>query len=263
MPARERIWHTLSRDVEAAGACSRSSGRSSSAPSTTTCSRSSCRCSRCTSWRPRARAASCRSSARSSSCRSCCFPGYAGQLADIYSKRTVLVVSKSLEIVAAALGLIGVRLRPPAAHLRGAVPDRAAGDVLQPGEIRHPARDAARSRSVARKRRARDEHVRRDRARHGGRRLPVRALARASLDRSACSSSAWRSSAPRRASGSRRCPPAAPGQRIQRNPWGEIWTGIATLRRDRVLWLTVARHLVLLVPRIAAAARGDPVRQPR
>src|SRR5215813_10359927 len=34
------------------------------------------------------------------------FSGYAGQLADIYSKRTVLVVSKSLEIVAAMLGLV-------------------------------------------------------------------------------------------------------------------------------------------------------------
>src|SRR5215813_13289894 len=35
------------------------------------------------------------------------FSGYAGQLADVYSKRTVLVVSKSLEIVAATLGLAG------------------------------------------------------------------------------------------------------------------------------------------------------------
>src|SRR6478752_8236321 len=34
------------------------------------------------------------------------FSGYAGQLADVYSKRTVLIVTKSLEIVAAALGLI-------------------------------------------------------------------------------------------------------------------------------------------------------------
>ncbi len=33
------------------------------------------------------------------------FSGYAGQLADAYSKRTVLVVTKSLEIVAALLGL--------------------------------------------------------------------------------------------------------------------------------------------------------------
>src|SRR5262249_2370631 len=34
------------------------------------------------------------------------FSGYAGQLADVYSKRTVLVVSKSMEIGAAALGLV-------------------------------------------------------------------------------------------------------------------------------------------------------------
>src|SRR6202011_754229 len=34
------------------------------------------------------------------------FSGYAGQLADVYSKRTVLVVSKSLEIAAAMLGLV-------------------------------------------------------------------------------------------------------------------------------------------------------------
>jgi acyl-[acyl-carrier-protein]-phospholipid O-acyltransferase/long-chain-fatty-acid--[acyl-carrier-protein] ligase len=34
------------------------------------------------------------------------FSGYAGQLADVYSKRTVLVVTKSLEIVAAILGLL-------------------------------------------------------------------------------------------------------------------------------------------------------------
>ncbi|HEX9365889.1 MAG TPA: acyl-[ACP]--phospholipid O-acyltransferase, partial [Vicinamibacterales bacterium] len=33
------------------------------------------------------------------------FSGYAGQLADVYSKRTVLVITKSLEIVAAGLGL--------------------------------------------------------------------------------------------------------------------------------------------------------------
>jgi acyl-[acyl-carrier-protein]-phospholipid O-acyltransferase / long-chain-fatty-acid--[acyl-carrier-protein] ligase len=34
------------------------------------------------------------------------FSGYAGQLADIYSKRTVLIVTKSLEIVAAGLGFV-------------------------------------------------------------------------------------------------------------------------------------------------------------
>src|SRR5262247_1811602 len=35
------------------------------------------------------------------------FSGYAGQVADIYSKRSVLVVTKSLEIVATGLGLVG------------------------------------------------------------------------------------------------------------------------------------------------------------
>src|SRR6185369_16431766 len=38
------------------------------------------------------------------------FSGYAGQLADVYSKRTVLVVSKSVEIVAATLGLVAFLL---------------------------------------------------------------------------------------------------------------------------------------------------------
>src|SRR5262245_3540879 len=35
------------------------------------------------------------------------FSGYAGQLADIYSKRSVLVVTRSLEIIATGLGLVG------------------------------------------------------------------------------------------------------------------------------------------------------------
>src|SRR5712691_12838842 len=38
------------------------------------------------------------------------FSGYAGQVADVYSKRTVLVVTKSLEIVAASLGLVAFLL---------------------------------------------------------------------------------------------------------------------------------------------------------
>jgi len=33
------------------------------------------------------------------------FSGYAGQLADIYSKRSVLIITKSLEIVATLIGL--------------------------------------------------------------------------------------------------------------------------------------------------------------
>ena len=164
----------LPRHDSPAAACSRSCGRSSSAPSTTTCSRSSCRCSRCTPPRAQRRAGSCRSSAPCSSCRSCSSPATRDRLADVYSKRTVLVVTKSLEIVATGLGLFAF----VAGHLELTYAVlfliAAAGDVLQPGEIRHPARDAARPRPVARERRARDEHVRRDRRRHGDRQLHVR-----------------------------------------------------------------------------------------
>jgi len=38
------------------------------------------------------------------------FSGYAGQLSDTYSKRSVLVITKSLEIVAASLGLVAFLL---------------------------------------------------------------------------------------------------------------------------------------------------------
>jgi MFS family permease len=51
------------------------------------------------------------------------FSGYAGQLADVYSKRTVLVVSKSLEIVAATLERISLVRSTPAwySYARGGV----------------------------------------------------------------------------------------------------------------------------------------------
>src|SRR4029079_10496077 len=39
------------------------------------------------------------------------FSGYAGQLADVHSKRTVLIVTKSLEIDAAALGPFAIAHR--------------------------------------------------------------------------------------------------------------------------------------------------------
>jgi acyl-[acyl-carrier-protein]-phospholipid O-acyltransferase/long-chain-fatty-acid--[acyl-carrier-protein] ligase len=38
------------------------------------------------------------------------FSGYAGQVGDIYDKRSVLIVTKSLEIVAAGLGLVAFLL---------------------------------------------------------------------------------------------------------------------------------------------------------
>ena len=103
--------HSYRRHAEAPRDCSRFCGRSSSARSTTTCSRSSSRCWPCT--RPRQANAG-----RQLSLVGVVFilpfllfSGYAGQLADVYSKRTVLVVTKSLEIVAAALGLFAFMRR--------------------------------------------------------------------------------------------------------------------------------------------------------
>ena len=52
------------------------------------------------------------------------FSGYAGQLADVYSKRTVLVVTKSLEIVAAVLGLFAFISGHLELDLRRALSDR-------------------------------------------------------------------------------------------------------------------------------------------
>ena len=85
------------------------------------------------------------------------FSGYAGQLADVFSKRTVLVVTKSLEIVAATLGLVAFRDGPAGDYLRRAVPVRGSGHLLQPGEIRDSSRDSSRPRSVARQRPARND----------------------------------------------------------------------------------------------------------
>ena len=107
--------------------------------------------------------------------------------------------------------------------LRRALPDRAAGDVLQPGEIRHPPGDAARPRPVARERPARDEHVRRDRrsARRSAASCSTR-WQRPALDRRP-----GRRRRRRRRHGDELRHSARPGRRAghgasRRNPWREI-----------------------------------------
>ena len=55
------------------------------------------------------------------------------------SKRTILVVTKFLEVVVMALGMIALAAGYLAAAYRGAVSHGAALDVLQPGEVRNPA----------------------------------------------------------------------------------------------------------------------------
>ena len=167
------------------------------------------------------------------------FSGYAGQLADAFSKRTVLVVTQVARDRRDRSQPVRLRVGTAGAALRRAVPDRGAGDVLQPGEVRNPARDAARARPVARQRRAGDEHVRRDRGgrrrgdgglrgvarppvagrRHGGRRLRSSASPRASAFRACRRPRLRRASASTRGATSR--------------------SASSDLLRDRVLLLTV------------------------
>ncbi|HEY7170956.1 MAG TPA: acyl-[ACP]--phospholipid O-acyltransferase [Vicinamibacterales bacterium] len=166
------------------------------------------------------------------------FSGYAGQLADIYSKRTVLIVSKSLEIVAATLGLVAfafghlqltyvvlflIALQAtffsPAKYgiLPEMLPDRdlsRANGVLEMSTFVAIVLGTAVGGYLF--------EAWRDHLWAVG--LLVVAVAAVGT-----ASSFW-------------IPPVAaatPAQRVDRNPWGEIWTGIETLRRDRVLWLTV------------------------
>ncbi len=77
------------------------------------------------------------------------FPGYAGQLADVYSKRRVLVVSKSdfLDLVVRtarfdAQHTMSARL-PATIHTRNPRSPRNPADALSP---RHPQKDSPRFR---------------------------------------------------------------------------------------------------------------------
>jgi MFS family permease len=166
------------------------------------------------------------------------FSGYAGQLADMHSKRTVLIVSKSLEIVAATLGLVAfafghlqlsyavlflIALQAtffsPAKYgvLPEMLPDRdlsRANGVLEMSTFVAIVLGTAVGGYLFEALRAHLWVIG----------LLVVAVAVAGTGSSF---------------GIPRVPPAAPRQRLDRNPWREIWTGIATLRRDRVLWLTV------------------------
>jgi acyl-[acyl-carrier-protein]-phospholipid O-acyltransferase/long-chain-fatty-acid--[acyl-carrier-protein] ligase len=166
------------------------------------------------------------------------FSGYAGQLADVYSKRTVLVVSKSLEIVAATLGLVAflfghlqltygvlflIALQAtffsPAKYgiLPEMLPDRdlsRANGVLEMSTFVAIVLGTAVGGYLFEELRAH---------------LWLIGLLVVGV---AVVGTASSFSIPH-------VPAAAPMQRINRNPWGEIWTGLVHLRRDRVLWLTV------------------------
>jgi acyl-[acyl-carrier-protein]-phospholipid O-acyltransferase/long-chain-fatty-acid--[acyl-carrier-protein] ligase len=167
------------------------------------------------------------------------FSGYAGQLADVYSKRTVLVVTKSLEIVAAGLGLFAFM----SGHLNltyavlflialQATFFSPAKYGILPEML--PDRDLSRANGVLE--------------------MSTFVAIVAGTAIGSFMFEQWRDQlwiiglvvvgvALVGTALSTRIPavaPAAPGTAIAWNPWREIGLGIARLRQDRVLWLTVA-----------------------
>jgi acyl-[acyl-carrier-protein]-phospholipid O-acyltransferase / long-chain-fatty-acid--[acyl-carrier-protein] ligase len=166
------------------------------------------------------------------------FSGYAGQLADVYSKRTVLVVSKSLEIVAATLGLVAfafghlqltyavlflIALQAtffsPAKYgiLPEMLPDRdlsRANGVLEMSTFVAIVLGTAVGGYLFEVLQARLWVI-------GVLVVAVAVVGTLS------------------SFGIPHVPAAARPRPIDPNPWGEISTGIKALRRDRVLWLTV------------------------
>ena len=166
------------------------------------------------------------------------FSGYAGQLADVYSKRTVLIITKSLEILTALLALAAFvvgRLEitfvvlflfalqatffSPAKYgiLPEALPDRdlsRANGLLEMSTFVAIVAGTAIGSYMLEAWRAQLWLV------------GVTVVAIAVIGSAA-------------SFGIPRVPAAAPGARMRLNPMGEIVDGLKRLRRDRVLWLTV------------------------
>jgi acyl-[acyl-carrier-protein]-phospholipid O-acyltransferase/long-chain-fatty-acid--[acyl-carrier-protein] ligase len=166
------------------------------------------------------------------------FSGYAGQLADVYSKRTVLVVSKSLEIVTAMVGLIGFAFGHLQLTYAALFLIAVQATFFSPAKYgilpeMLPDRDLSRANGV----------------------LEMSTFVAIVLGTAVGGYlfDAWRAHlwtigvlvvlvavvGTASSFGIPHVAAAAPAQRIDLNPWGEIWTGIKALRRDRVLWLTV------------------------
>ena len=166
------------------------------------------------------------------------FSGYAGQLADVYSKRTVLVVTKSLEIVAAGLGLVAFvsgRLELTYAVLFLIAVQATFFSPAKYGILPEmlPDRDLSRANGVLEM----STFV-----------AIVAGTAIGSFMFEAWKDQLWIIGAIVVAVAvigtllSFRIPAvpaAAPSGRIARNPFGEIAIGMARLRQSRVLWLTV------------------------
>jgi acyl-[acyl-carrier-protein]-phospholipid O-acyltransferase / long-chain-fatty-acid--[acyl-carrier-protein] ligase len=166
------------------------------------------------------------------------FSGYAGQLADMYSKRTVLVVSKSLEVGATSLALVA--LTSGHLYFTYGVLFLLAVQATFFGPAKYgilpemlPQRDLSRANGVLEM--STFVAIVFGTAVGGSlfelwqRQLWVVGLAVVAI---AVVGAATSLRIPA-------VPPAAPTQRMLINPWGEIWNGVIALRRDRTLWWTM------------------------
>ncbi len=167
------------------------------------------------------------------------FSGYAGQLADVYSKRTVLIVTKSLEIVATTLALVAFgigRLEITYAVLFLIALQATFFSPAKYGILPEflPDRDLSRANGLLEM----STFVAIVAGTAIGsfmfdiwkQQLWIVGLIVVAI---AVAGTAFSFGIPRVAA-------AAPGARLRVNPWGEIADGLARLRQDRVLGLTVA-----------------------
>ena len=166
------------------------------------------------------------------------FSGYAGQLADVYSKRTVLIVTKSLEIVTALLGLVAFvvgRLEIMLAVLFLFALQATFFSPAKYGILPEvlPDRDLSRANGL----------------------LEMSTFVAIVLGTAVGSYllDVWRGQlwilglgvvaiaviGTVTSFGIPHTPPAAPAAGIRLNPGGEVVDGLKRLRKDRVLWLTV------------------------
>src|SRR5215467_4043713 len=165
------------------------------------------------------------------------FSGYAGQLADIYSKRTVLVVSKSLEIAAAGPGLVAFlsgHLQLTYAVLFLIALQATFFSPAKYGILPEilPDRDLSRANGVLEM----STFV-----------AIVLGTAAGGYLFEALKAHLWvigllvvavAGVGTATSFGIPHVAAATPERRISLNPWGEIWRGLGSLRRDRVMWLT-------------------------
>src|SRR6185295_19434341 len=166
------------------------------------------------------------------------FSGYAGQVADVYSKRTVLIVTKSLEIVAASLGLVAFllgRLEITYAVLFLIALQATFFSPAKYGILPEVLSDRDLSRANGLLEMSTFVAI-------------VVGVAGGSFMFDAWKDRLWLigfivvAVAIVGTALSFRIPHVAaakPGTRIDRNPWREIGLGLTRLRGDRVLWLTV------------------------